>query len=471
MKILIKNGTIVTAGDMVKADVLIDGEKIALIGQDLAGYEKEADETIDAAGKLLLPGGIDVHTHLDMPFGGTMTADDFFTGHRGAAFGGTTTHIDFALQPKDGTLKDAIKQWHGKADEKAVIDYGFHAAVTSPNEEMIAEIPQLIDEGVTSLKIFMAYKGLFMADDTTMFRSLQQAKKAGMLIMTHAENGDMVDILTKQLVAAGKTEPKYHLDAHPAYVEGSASARAIAIAGVADAPLYIVHMSCEESIEQLRIGRKRGIPVMGETCTQYMFKFEDDMRVPGFEGAKWACGPPVRKPKDAEYIWRSLADSTLQAVSTDHCSFWYEGGKDGRNGGKELGKEGFHKIPNGIPGIEDRLYVMWHNGVNSGTITPSRFVEITSTNPAKIFGMYPKKGTISVGSDADIVVWDPEKEHTVSAETHHINTDYNAYEGMKVKGMPVRTIIRGRTVVADGELKVDKGSGKFIRREPFGEVL
>lgn len=469
MKTLLKNGTVVTAGDTFKADVLIEGEKIVLIGTDLPS--EGCDKLIDAAGKLLLPGGIDVHTHLDMPFGGTFTADDFFTGQRGAAFGGTTTHIDFALQPKGGTLRDGLEEWHKKADGKAVIDYGFHAAVTGPSDDIVEEMPKLIEEGVTSLKIFQAYKGVFMADDATLYKALKKAGEHGMLVMTHSENGDMVAELTEELISAGKTEPRYHLDAHPMSIEREASARAIALAEVAEAPLYIVHMTGIDSVEQLKIGRDMGLPVMGETCTQYMFVFEDHMRQPGYEGAKYACGPPVRTPEDGEFLWDALADGILQVVSTDNCSFYWEGGVNGRRAGKELGKEGFHKIPNGMPGIEDRMKVIWHHGVNSGRISPNRFVQITSANPAKIFGMYPKKGTISVGADADIVVWDPEKTFTISAKTHHVATDYNVYEGMEVKGMPVITIIRGTTVVEGDELKVDKGFGSFVKRKPHGEIL
>ncbi len=470
MKKLIKNGTVVTAGDSVKADVLIEGEKIVRLGKNLS--EEGCEEVIDAAGKLLLPGGIDVHTHLDMPFGGTFSADDFYTGQRGAAYGGTTMHIDFALQPLEGgSLRDGLAQWHKKAEGKTIIDYGFHAAVTGPSDEVIEEIPKLVDEGVTSLKIFQAYKGLFMADDSTLYKALKKAAEHGLLVMTHCENGDLVADLTEELIAAGKVEPRYHLEAHPMSIEREASARAIALAEAAKAPLYIVHMSGRESVEQLKIGRAKGLPVMGETCTQYMFVFEDDMRQPGYEGAKYACGPPVRTPEDGEYLWGALADGTLQAISTDNASFYWEGGKDGRRAGKELGKERFDKIPNGMPGIEDRMKVMWHNGVNSGKMSANRFVQITSTNPAKIFGMYPDKGTISVGADADIVIWDPEKRSTISAKTHHVAPDYNVYEGMEVKGVPVRTIIRGTTVVDGEELKVEKGFGRFVKRRPFGEIL
>lgn len=468
MTTLIKNGTVITAGDSVQADVLIEDEKIVLIGRDLpeAGHK-----IIDAAGLLLLPGGIDVHTHLELPFGGTVSSDDFFTGHKAAAFGGTTTHIDFAIQPIGGSLRQGIGEWHHKAEGKVAIDYGFHVAITDLRDEVMQEIPQVIDEGVTSLKLFMAYKGLFQVDDTTLFRAMMTAAENGMLIMVHAENGDVIADLTAKLLAEGKTEPKYHAVAHPALAESEATARAVALAGIAGAPLYVVHMTCEEAVEQLVLGRDKRLPVMGETCTQYMFVFEDDLARPNYEGAKYVCSPPVRKPKDAEVLWKALANNTLQAVSTDHCPFWFEGGVQGRIAGKELGKPSFDKIPNGMPGIEDRVPVMWHYGVNGGRFSANRFVEITATNPAKIFGLYPRKGTIAVGSDADIVLWDPEKEHTISAKTHHMNTDYNVYEGRTVKGWPVRTMLRGTSIVIGDTWHGREGSGVFLRRSPNAEIL
>ena len=468
MTTLIKNGTIVTAGDTFKADLLIDDGKISLIGKNLPG---DGHETINAEGLLLLPGGIDVHTHLELPFGGTLSSDDFFTGHRAAAFGGTTTHIDFAIQPIGGSLKQGVDEWHRKAGSKAAIDYGFHVAITVLRPEVMEEIPSMIEEGVTSLKLFMAYKGVFQVDDTTLFRAMLKAAEHGMLIMVHAENGDVVAELITQHLAEGKLEPKYHATTRPALVEAEATGRAIALAGVAGASLYVVHMTCEGSVEQLILGREKGLRVMGETCTQYLFIFEEDLARPGFEGAKFVCSPPVRQPKDAEILWQSLANHTLQVVSTDHCPFWLEGGVNGRIPGKELGKESFAKIPNGMPGIEDRMPVMWHHGVNGGRFNANRFVEITSTNPAKIFGLYPRKGTIAVGSDADIVFWDPQQARTISAKTHHMNTDYNVYEGMKVKGWPVRTLLRGKSIVIGDEWHGEQGSGQFLRRSPNAEVL
>lgn len=462
MKTLIRKGTVITAGDTIKADVLIEGEKIALIGSHLSA--DGCDEVIDAQGKLVMPGGIDAHTHLEMPFKETATADDFFTGQRAAAFGGTTTHVDFSTQQPGGTLVEGVKMWKEKAQGKAVIDYGFHAAITQPTLESVNEIPKLLDEGVCSLKAYQAYKGVLMVDDTILFRAMQVAAKHDVLMMTHCENGDVIAALTEDLVGRGKLAPQFHLDAHPASIEGEATARAIALAVESGAKLYIVHMSCKEAVEMLSMARTRGHSIMGETCTQYMFKFEDALRAPGFEGAKWVCGPPLRKPKDAQAIWRALKDGTLQTVATDHCSFNYEGGKDGKLPGKELGKEGWHLIPNGLPGIEDRMYMLYHGGVNGGRISLNRFVAITSTNPARALGMYPRKGTIAVGSDADIVIWDPELEKTISVETHHMNVDYNVYEGSKVRGFPIRTILRGKTIVDRGEWRQEKGAGQFIPR-------
>lgn len=463
MKTLISNGTIITAADTYNADLLIDGETIALIGANLAG-QVDADQTIDASGNYLLPGGIDVHTHLDMPFGGTFSADDFFTGHRAAAFGGTTTHIDFSLQTKGGSLKQAVDEWHAKAEGKAVIDYGFHVAITDLTDDVMAEIPALAHEGVTSLKLFMAYKNVLQVDDTTLFKTMQLAAEHNMLIMVHAENGDVIDELIKQHVAAGKLAPKYHATTRPALAEAEATGRAIAMSGLTGAPLFVVHMSCEESVEQLVHGRAKGFPVMGETCVQYMFVFEKDLDQPGHEGAKYVCSPPLRQPKDAPVLWRALANNTLQSVSTDHCPFWFEGGRDGRLPGKELGLGNFAKIPNGMPGIEERMMVMWHHGVGGGRMSANRFVEIAATNPAKIFGLYPRKGTLSVGSDADILVWNPHKEYTIRAQTHHMNLDYNAYEGMKVVGKPEKVLVRGKLVVDGEQLVAQKGSGKFLPR-------
>jgi dihydropyrimidinase len=468
MSTLITNGTIVTTEGEQEADILIEDGKIKNIGKNLEAGDAEV---VDASGMLLMPGGIDVHTHLDLPFFGTRCSDDFFTGHKAAAFGGTTSHIDFVIQPIGGSLADGLKDWRGKADGKASIDYGFHMAITDLRDDVMEEIPSMLDDGITSLKLFMAYKNVFMVDDATLFRALQVARDHGMLIMVHAENGDVIFDLINQLVEDGKQDPIYHIHAHPALAEGEATGRAIALAGIADASLYVVHMTCREALEQLELGRKRGLKVMGETCTQYMFLTEEDVARPDFEGAKYVCSPPVRKVEDQHALWDALSSELLQVVSTDHAPFWFEGGKEGRIPGKELGKGDFNRIPNGMPGIEDRMMVMWHHGVNGDRFDRQRFVEITSTNPAKIFGMYPRKGEIAVGSDADIVVWDPNKEHTISAETHHMNTDYNVYEGMTVKGVPVKVYLRGKLIVDGDEWLQEQGQGQYIPRKPHAEIL
>ncbi len=468
MGTLFKNGTVINAGDTFPADVLVEGEKILLIGQNLPAG---GHQVVDVSGKYIMPGGIDVHTHLELPFGGTVSSDDFDIGHKAAAFGGTTTHIDFVIQPKGGSLHDGLDIWHKKADHKAQIDFGFHLAITDLRDDVMKEIPSLVADGITSLKLFMAYKGVFQVDDMTLFRAMMTAAENGMLIMVHAENGDAIDDLTKRLLSEGKTAPKYHATSRPALLEGEATGRAIALAGVANAPLYVVHMTCEESIQQLRFGREKELPVMGETCVQYLFLTENDLDRPGNEGSKFVCSPPIRTEHDHQILWRALRDHTLQVVSTDHCPFWYEGGVKGHIPGKELGAGDFSKIPNGLPGIEDRQMVMWHYGVNGGHFDANRFVELTATNPAKIFGLYPRKGTISVGSDADIVIWDPNVTHVISAETHHMNVDYNIYEGRAVKGMPVAVYLRG-TQIVDGEKWLGhNGQGQFLKRSPHAAVL
>ncbi|MCB9152209.1 MAG: dihydropyrimidinase [Caldilineaceae bacterium] len=468
MKTLIKNGTIVTASDTFQADILIDGEQIALLGRDLS----DGDATvIDATGKLLLPGGIDVHTHLDMPFGGTFSSDDFFTGHQAAAFGGTTSHIDFVIQNKGHSLRQAVDEWHAKAQGKAAIDYGFHVAITDLTEDVLAEIPSLVQAGIPSLKLFMAYKGVLQVDDTTLFRTMQVAAQHGMLVMVHAENGDAIAELIKQHLAQGHTAPKYHAITRPAIAEAEATGRAIAMAGMTGATLYVVHMSCEESIEQLVLGRAKGFNVMGESCVQYMFLFEQDLDKPGREGAKLVCSPPLRQPKDAPVIWQALRDGTLQVVSTDHCPFWFDGSQPGRKPGKELGADSFDKIPNGVPGIEDRMGVMWHHGVNGGRMSANRFVEITSTNPAKIFGLYPRKGTIAIGADADILVWNPDKEYTISAANLHGAIDYSLYEGMVIRGGADQVLLRGHLLVDGGAWTGQRGAGQFLHRNAHAAIL
>jgi dihydropyrimidinase len=463
MSTVIKGGTVVTASDTFGADVLIEGETIAAIGRDLAG-----DTTIDAGGMFVIPGGIDVHTHLEMPFGGTVSSDDFFTGHRAAAFGGTTTHIDFAIQPKGATLRETFETWSAKAAGKAAIDYGFHIAITDLPDSVMDEIPRCVEWGVTSLKLFMAYKGALQVDDATLFRAMEQAAAHGLLIMVHAENGDAIDILVRQALAAGRVEPKYHALTRPAALEAEATYRAIRLAEVAGAPLYVVHLTNEGALEAVRGARGRGVPIYAETCTQYFFFTKDDLARDGFEGAKWVCSPPFREAHDQELLWRGVADDSLQVISTDHCPFWYDGGRDGRPGGKELGLGDFSKIPNGCPGIEDRLMVLYTVGVRGGRFSLNRWVELCCTNPAKLFGLYPRKGTIAPGSDADLVIWDPLATHTIRAATQHQRTDYNLYEGMEVTGVPSVVLSRGRVLVQGGEWRGEQGAGRFVAREPFG---
>jgi dihydropyrimidinase len=464
MRTLIQGGTVVTASDTFAADVLIEGEQIAALGHGFS-----ADQTINATGKYVIPGGIDVHTHLDMPFGGTVSSDDFFTGHRAAAFGGTTTHIDFAIQPKGATLRETLDQWMARANGKAAIDYGFHLAITDLPDSVMAEIAQAPEWGVTSLKLFMAYKGALMVDDATLFRAMEQAAKHGLLIAVHAENGDAIDILVAQALGAGQTDPKYHALTRPPELEAEATNRAIRLAEVAGAPLYVVHVTNAGAVEAIRLARGRGKPIYGETCVQYFFFTKDDLARPGFEGAKWVCSPPYREKSDQEALWRAVHADELQIISTDHCPFWFEGGKDGRPAGKELGIGNFSKIPNGCPGIEDRMMVLYTSGVRGGRFSLNRWVELCCTNPAKLFGMYPQKGVLAPGSDADVVVWDPEATHTISAATSHQRTDYNLYEGMKVTGMPAVVLSRGRVLVRAGKWEGEQGAGRFIKRQRWGK--
>lgn len=468
MGTLFKNGTIINAADTYQADLLVEGEKIVLIGQNIP---KGNHKVIDAKGKYLMPGGIDVHTHLELPFGGTVSSDDFSTGHKAAAFGGTTTHIDFVIQPKGGSLHDGLADWHKKADHKAQIDYGFHLAITDLRDEVMKEIPTLVNDGITSLKLFMAYKGVFQVDDRTLFRAMMTAAEHGMMIMVHAENGDVVQDLIEKYLGEGKTDPIYHAYSRPSAVEGEATGRAVALAGLAGCPLYVVHMTCEEAITQLRLGREKGLPVQGETCVQYLFLTTKDLEKPDYEGAKFVCSPPIRTVHDQQVLWGALRDRTLQVVSTDHCPFWFHGGVKGRIAGKELGKGNFSKIPNGLPVIEDRMKIMWHYGVNEGHFDANRFVELMSTNPAKIFGLYPRKGTLNVGSDADVVVWDPKHKETVSAATSHSNVDYNLFEGRKIKGGATAVFLRGQQIVDGDEWHGRNGQGQFLKRNAHNPVL
>ena len=473
MKTLIKNGTLVTAADTYPADLLMVDGKIALIGRDLPA---EGAQVVDATGRYVLPGGIDVHTHLDLPFGGTKASDDFYSGHKAAAFGGTTTHIDFAMQSKGESLHQTLDNWHKKSDALGVIDYGYHVGITDLTPSVLEEIPTLAKEGITSIKLFLAYKGVLQIDDTTFFKSLLKAAEAGMLTMVHAENGDAIQILVDNAVAQGHLTPEWHALTRPAWAEAEATMRAVALAGMAGAPLYVVHVTNGMAVDQIAYGRERGLNVMGETCTQYFFFSIDDLRKP--DGAKWVCSPPMRTAADNAALWEAVRTNKLQAVSTDHCPFLFDGtqaityeGKPFTLPGKELGKDNFTKIPNGVPGIEDRMPIMWTYGVGQGHISLNRLVELCCTNPAKIFGLYPQKGTLAVGSDADVVIWDPNAVRTMSAATSHQRTDYNLYEGWQLRGVPEKVFLRGHLLV-DGEAwNGEPGGGQWLRRSAHAAIV
>jgi dihydropyrimidinase len=458
---IIKNATIVTAIDTTPADVGISGGKISAISAQLS--PENATQTIDASNHLLLPGGIDVHTHLDMPFGGTMSADDFQTGTTAAAFGGTTTLIDFAIQYKGQTLRHAFDVWMKKAHDKATIDYAFHCIITDLGSAQLEEMADLIREGVTSFKLFMAYPGVFMLDDASIFRAMSQAAKHSGLICMHAENGGAIDVIVQQALAEGKRAPKYHALTRPTTAEAEATSRAIALAEMAGCPVYIVHLSCNEALEKVREARDRGLPAYAETCPQYLYLSLENMNAPGFEGAKYVFTPPLREKWHQEKLWHGLAHDTLQVVSTDHCPFCFKEQK-------ELGIDDFTKIPNGGPGIEHRLSLIYTGGVHGKRFSPNRFVEVVATAPAKLFGLFPRKGTIAVGSDADLVIFDPNEEQVISAKTHHMRVDYSMFEGIQIKGVPKTVLSRGRAVIDAGKFVGRPGSGQFLRRQAYSGV-
>jgi dihydropyrimidinase len=456
MRTLIKNGTIVTAVDQYKGDVLVEGEKIAVIGMALDIPAATVDKVIDATGKYVLPGGIDVHTHMDMPFGGATSADDFETGTRAAAFGGTTTIVDFAIQYRGQTLHTAWETWAKKAESKAVIDYGFHMIITELNDQVEGEMDALVRQGITSFKLFMAYPGVFMLDDASIFKALLRTGKNGGTICMHAENGGVIDVLVQRALAEGKTAPKYHALTRPARAEAEATHRAIALAEIADVPIYIVHLSAAEALEMVTEARDRGLPAFAETCPQYLFLSYDDYEEPDFGGSKYVMSPPLRDKAKQAQLWRGLAFNDLQCISTDHCPFCMKE--------KRLGENDFSKIPNGAPGVETRMSLVYDGGVRSGRISLNRFVELTSTSPAKIFGLFPRKGTIAPGSDADIVVFDPNRTITLAARTLHMNCDYNPYEGRQVTGATDTVLSRGSVVIEDGVFVGRKGAGSFLKR-------
>jgi dihydropyrimidinase len=456
MRTLITNGTVVTADGSSVADVLIDGETIAQIGRDPAGGSVIADETIDATGKYVIPGAIDVHTHMELPFGGTFAKDTFETGTRAAAFGGTTTVVDFAVQSRGASLREGLDAWHAKADGNAVADYGFHMIMSDVNDATLAEMDTLVDEGVPDFKLFTAYPGVFYSDDGAIFRALQQTAHNGGLIMMHAENGLAIDVVAAQTVAAGTTDPIGHGLARKAVFEGEATNRVIRLAEAAEAPVYIVHLSAREALAEVRAARDRGSRVFAETCPQYLFLSLDDLGN-GFEGAKFVCSPPLRPKDHWDDLWSGLVKDDLALVATDHCPFDF-------HGQKEMGRGDFRKVPNGLPGVEDRVDLLHDGGVVAGRITRERWVEVISTAPAKLFGMFPRKGTIAVGSDADLVVYDPNRRRTISARTHHMDVDYSCYEGRSVQGASDVVLSRGSVIVRDGEFTGRKGHGRFIAR-------
>ena len=459
MNTLIRNGTVVTARETSAADVLIEGERIREVRPGIPA--NAAETVIDAAGLYVMPGGIDAHTHLDMPFGGTTSADDFETGTRAAAFGGTTTIVDFAIQARGTRMRDALDTWWKKAERRACIDYGLHMIVTDLGQAGLEDMDGMVREGVASFKLFMAYPNVLMVDDATIFKALAQTAKNGALICMHAENGSVIDVIIARALAEGKTAPIYHALTRPPRAEAEAVHRAIAMAEIAGAPVYIVHLSSEDALNEVREARDRGVPAFAETCPQYLLLSIEELERPNFEGAKYVFTPPLRPKEHLPRLWDGLKHDHLQVVSTDHCPFCF---KDQ----KVLGKGDFTKIPNGGPGIENRLQLIYHHGVNAGKLSLNRFVELTSTTPARLFGMYPKKGEIVPGSDADLVLWDPNAAYTISAQTHHMRVDYSMFEGFQVKGNARTVLSRGEVIVDNGQFLGKAGRGNYLKREARG---
>ena len=470
MKTLIKNGILITASDTYQADILIEDEKIALIGQSLQIPDAEP---VDATDKLVLPGGVDAHTHFDLEMFDTVSSDDHYTGHKAAAFGGTTTVMDFVVQEPQG-FKHSVDLWLKKS-AKAAIDYSFHMNLTHFDEQVAKDIPSLVEMGITTLKVFTAYNGRLRLDDGSIFKALRIAKENGMLTLLHAENGDVIEELIPEALAVGNTSPEWHALTRPAWGAVEAGLRVAGMASVADAPLYIVHMNAGGEVDMLKYACERGVKVMGETCPQYLFFTIDQLRRP--DGAKWICSPPMRTEEDNARLWEGLADGTIQTIGTDHCPFFYDGTKpieyEGEQiaiPGKELGADDFTKIPNGLPGVGDRLPIMWTYGVRAGKMTANQFVALNATNPAKIFGLYPRKGALLPGSDADIVIWDSEKKVKYGIAHAQHRTDYNLYEGWELVGYPEKVFLRGELIVNDEQWLGERGKGQFLKRQE-GEYL
>lgn len=470
--ILLKSGTIITASETFTADLLIEGEKISSIGANL---EIPGAQVVDARGKLVLPGGVDPHTHFDLPMFGTVSSDDHYTGHKAAAFGGTTTVIDFVSQDAP-TLCESVDLWHAKADEKAAIDFSFHMNLTRLTPQIEAELPSLPDLGITTIKVFTAYNGRLRLLDHEIFRAMRLARDHGLLTLLHAENGDMIDLLISEALAAGHTTPIWHAHTRPAWGAVEATLRAAALAAQAGAPLYIVHMNAAGEVDQLRYVRERGLPVMGETCPQYLFFTEDNLRQA--DGAKWICSPPMRTQADNQRLWQGVMDGTLQVVATDHCPFFFDGTRpiiyedqSVAIPGKELGQKDFTLIPNGLPAVGDRLPILWTYGVGTGKLTPNQFVALTSTNPARIFGLYPRKGSLLPGADADIVIWDPRRSLTYGVAHARHRTDYNLFEGWQLTGYPEKVFLRGQLIVDDEKWLGHRGMGQYLRRTPGADII
>jgi dihydropyrimidinase len=456
---LIRNGTVVTARETIAADVLIEGDRIREVRPSIPA--QAARKVIDATGLYVMPGGIDAHTHLDMPFGGTTSADDFETGTRAAAFGGTTSIIDFAIQARATRMREALDAWWRKAEGRACIDYGLHMIVTDLGEAGLEDMDDMVREGVASFKLFMAYPNVLMVDDATIFKALSQTARNGALICMHAENGSVIDVIIARALAEGKTAPIYHALTRPPRAEAEAVHRAIAMAEIAGAPVYIVHLSSEDALNEVREARDRGVPAFAETCPQYLLLSIEELERPNFEGAKYVFTPPLRTKDHLPKLWDGLKHDHLQVVSTDHCPFCFADQKT-------LGKDDFTKIPNGGPGIENRLQLIYHHGVNAGKLSLNRFVELTSTTPARLFGMYPRKGEIAPGSDADLVLWDPNAVHTISAKTHHMRVDYSMFEGFQVKGDARTVLSRGEVIVDSGRFTGKPGRGNYLKRAARG---